>query len=158
MCRTLSEGRVSTIGFEGTFETSGPDETEEIGAKLGRSLQGGEVVSLIGELGTGKTTFIRGMARGMGVAESDAVRSPSYTLVLRYNGPRPLLHLDAYFMKSLEDLDLCTMEDALERGETVAIEWGEKVESRLPERSIIVQFEHLALNRRRIRISRGCHD
>ena len=90
--------------------------------------------------------------------ESDAVRSPSYTLVLRYNGPRPLLHLDAYFMKSLEDLDLCTMDDALERGETVALEWGEKVESRLPEQSIIVHFEHLALKRRRIRISRGRDD
>ena len=158
MCRTPSDGRASTIEFEGTFETTGPVETEEIGARLGSSMQGGEVVSLIGELGTGKTTFIRGMARGMGVTESDAVRSPSYTLVLRYNGPRPLLHLDAYFMKSLEDLDLCTMEDALERGETVAIEWGEKVESRLPEQSIIVRFEHLALKRRRIRISIGRDD
>jgi tRNA threonylcarbamoyladenosine biosynthesis protein TsaE len=111
-------------------------------------------VSLTGELGTGKTTFIRGMARGMGVEDSSAVRSPSYTLALRYNGPLPLLHLDAYFMKSHEDLDLCTLEDALERGEAVAIEWGDKVESRLPEPSILVCFEHLAPDRRRIRISR----
>jgi tRNA threonylcarbamoyladenosine biosynthesis protein TsaE len=117
-------------------------------------MTGGEVVVLVGELGTGKTTFIRGMALGMEVADPGAVRSPSYTLVIRYPGRRPLLHMDAYFMKSLEDLDLCTMEDALERRETVAIEWGDRVAERLPDHAIIVRIEHLGPTRRRIRIAR----
>ena len=142
-----------TIEFEGTFETSAPGETEALGERVGREMTGGEVVVLVGELGTGKTAFIRGMARGMNVADPGAVRSPSYTLVIRYPGPRPLLHMDAYFMKSLEDLDLCTMEDALERRDTVAIEWGDRVAERLPDPAIVVRIEHQGLGKRRIRIA-----
>jgi tRNA threonylcarbamoyladenosine biosynthesis protein TsaE len=120
---------------------------------VGRALTGGTVVVLKGDLGTGKTTFIRGLAQGLGVEDPESVKSPSYTLVLRYAGSKPLLHMDAYFMRSLEDLELCGMEDALADGDIVAVEWGERIEARIPKRAVWVQLAHLSPNQREIRIT-----
>lgn len=102
-------------------------ETERVAAELGALLTGGECVLLSGELGAGKTTFIRGLARGLGVDDPAGVHSPSYTLVNRYPGSVSLLHVDAYFMHSAEDLDLCGFEDALARGDVVVIEWADRI-------------------------------
>jgi tRNA threonylcarbamoyladenosine biosynthesis protein TsaE len=109
---------------------------------------------MIGELGAGKTTFIRGLARGLGVEDPLSVKSPSYTLVLSYPGPLPLLHVDAYFMKSQDDLDLCGMDDALAAGHVVVIEWADRVLDRLPRQRIIVSIEHLGTDEREILITR----
>jgi len=147
------EERATITRFEGQFDTGGPEETQALGARLGRSLKGGEIVALFGELGSGKTTFIRGLARGLGVRDLSQVKSPSYTLVLSYPGPLPLLHLDAYFMHSPDDVDLCGMEEfLLERG-VVAVEWAERVSSRLPAGTISVEMRHTGLDRRGIRIA-----
>lgn len=144
-----------TTGFDLPRETitKGPEGTEALGERVAAFLEGGEILALCGELGSGKTTFVRGLARGLGVKDPFAVKSPSYTLHLRYLGHPPLLHLDAYFMRSLEDVDLCGMEDALARREVVVVEWGERVEERLPKDAWVVRFEHVAPDLRRIRIS-----
>jgi tRNA threonylcarbamoyladenosine biosynthesis protein TsaE len=118
-------------------------------------LQGGEVIPLTGALGAGKTTFIRGMARGLRVEDPDEVRSPSYTLVIRYPGPKPLLHLDAYFMKHSEDLYLCGMEDALAARDVVVIEWGDRVEDHLPEVAWAIEITRLSPESRTFRFRKG---
>jgi len=137
-----------------TNETFGQAETESLGEELGSELAGGETVVLTGELGTGKTAFIRGLARGLGVDDPDHVRSPSYALMLRYKCRVPLLHIDAYFMKCSEDLDLCGIEDALARGDVVAVEWGDRVASGLPRDSILVSIRQLAPERREVTVRR----
>jgi tRNA threonylcarbamoyladenosine biosynthesis protein TsaE len=148
------EERDTITRFEGEFETRGALETENVGAELARTLKGGETIALFGELGSGKTTFIRGLARGLGVADASSVKSPSYTLVLSYPGRLPLLHLDAYFMHSPDDVDLCGMDEFLARGGVVAVEWAERVTARLPKGALSVELEHQGLNERRIRIGR----
>jgi len=82
-----------------------------------------------GELGTGKTTFIRGLAQGLGAVDSGAVHSPSYTLVNTYPGAIPLIHIDAYFMHTAEDLLLCGYGEAVAAGGVIAIEWADKLET-----------------------------
>lgn len=129
-----------------------PEETLDLGISLALVLQGGETLALSGELGAGKTTLIRGLAQGLGVEDMDSVKSPSYTLVLHYPGQRPLLHLDAYFMESGEDLDLCGMHDALIRNEVVVVEWGDRVRQWLPKDTVFIQMTHVDPFSRRIRI------
>ncbi|MBU0754065.1 MAG: tRNA (adenosine(37)-N6)-threonylcarbamoyltransferase complex ATPase subunit type 1 TsaE, partial [Planctomycetes bacterium] len=109
----------------------------------------------VGGLGAGKTTFIRGLARGLGVEDPMSVKSPSYTLVIDYPGTIPLLHIDAYFMKSEADLNLCGMEEALSSGKVVAIEWADRVFERLPGSTIMVTLDLLDLEQRGITIAAG---
>jgi tRNA threonylcarbamoyladenosine biosynthesis protein TsaE len=148
-------GRDTITAFDTQYRTRGAGETEAKAEELARILEGGEVVALVGELGAGKTTFIRGIARGLGVVDPLSVKSPSYTLVLAYPGPKPLLHVDAYFMKSPDDLDLCGVDDALMEGQVVVVEWADRVMERLPERRILVSIEHLGAEEREIRITGG---
>lgn len=117
-----------TIPSEGRFTSSSAEETVALGARLGSLLEGGENVLFVGELGAGKTTFIRGLAQGLGAENSGAVHSPSYTLVNTYPGAIPLIHIDAYFMHTAEDLLLCGYEEAVAAGGVIAIEWADKLE------------------------------
>ena len=127
-----------------------------LGSRLGILLKGGECVLLTGELGAGKTAFIRGLARGLGVDDAGAVHSPSYMLVNHYTGPVPLTHIDAYFMRFDEDLELCGFEDAIARRDVVAVEWADRLDSLVfsmtagPTGVISVRLEHVAENERKI--------
>jgi tRNA threonylcarbamoyladenosine biosynthesis protein TsaE len=108
-----------------------PEDTEAAGETLGRLVQSGDVVALTGDLGAGKTLFVRGLARGLGVPER-RVTSPSFTLVNEYRGGRlPLYHVDLYRLEreaELEDIGL----DDLYRQEGVAVEWPERVPGAAP--------------------------
>ncbi len=122
------------------FFTRGPEQTRRLGMRLGALLQRGDVIFLSGDLGSGKTTLVQGIARGWG--SLDAVTSPTFILVNAYRRPdgQALHHLDAYRMQTAleaEDLDLNLM---IERGPLV-LEWPERIESVLPE-------DHLTFNLR----------
>lgn len=106
--------------------TRGPMETEAFAEKLGKRLQSGTVLALFGDLGAGKTTFVRGLARGLGVI--GGVSSPTYTIVNEYPGPIPLFHFDMYRLGSADELFEIGWEDYLGRGGVMAIEWSERVE------------------------------
>jgi tRNA threonylcarbamoyladenosine biosynthesis protein TsaE len=125
------------------------DATAELGAGLGRSLQAGSLVLLEGELGAGKTAFVRGLAAGLGV-EDDQVSSPTFTLVQEYRGRLPLLHADLYRITVAESDDLGLDELGLQG--VVAIEWAEKL-SRRPAGAIEVVIEVGGDDRRRITIT-----
>ncbi len=140
-----------TTSSEPSYVSKSSAETEALGAGLGKTLKKGDLLLLSGELGSGKTVFIRGLARGIGVADPGAVHSPSYTLVNRYPGdPLSLTHIDAYFMRSGEDLDLCGFEEALEGGDVVAIEWADRLSASFPARSVRVHLVHGGEDIRRI--------
>ncbi len=103
------------------------EETYEFGSSLARQLQGGELIVLEGELGTGKTVFVRGLAAGLEIPPED-VWSPTFTLVHEYKGSRvSLFHVDLYRLSSAEEIATLGLEDLLGSGAIVAVEWGERL-------------------------------
>ena len=108
------------------YTTVSPAETEELGAALARRLKAGSVVAFTGDLGAGKTAFVRGMARGLGITAR--VTSPTFTIVNEYEGGRcPLFHFDMYRLSSSDELFDIGWEDFLRRGGICAVEWSENI-------------------------------
>ena len=137
------------------FITNSPEETEKVGAALGKILIPGTVLAYRGDLGAGKTAFTRGLARGLGYAEP--VTSPTYTIVNEYLGGRmPLFHFDMYRLASSDDLWDIGWEDYLERGGVCAVEWSENIEDAL-EDAILITIHKTGENSRRIEIEGGEH-
>ena len=129
-------------------ETSAPEETEAAGEELGRRLRKGDLVLLKGELGAGKTTFVRGIARGTGSTAS--VASPTFQLVRVYPGRLQLAHVDLYRLEKGEELRDLSLDELLDAG-AVVVEWGDRIE--VPDAALI-EIEHLGGDRRRIRNER----
>lgn len=113
-----------------TVTTTSPDETRIIGAALGPVLLPGDVISLSGDLGAGKTVFAQGLATALGV--EDRVTSPTFTIVHQYDGRFPIIHVDVYRLDSFQDLLDIGFEDFLDPAAIVLVEWGEAVEQLLP--------------------------
>ena len=107
------------------FRSKSESETEAIGEAFARGLPDGAVVAMYGELGAGKTAFVRGMARGMGI--DCRVSSPTFTIVNEYPGKRELIHFDMYRLSSADELFDIGWEDYLARGAVCAVEWSENV-------------------------------
>jgi tRNA threonylcarbamoyladenosine biosynthesis protein TsaE len=104
--------------------TASPEETEAVGEELAAGLGVGDLLLLAGELGAGKTTFVRGLARGLGV--TSAVQSPTFQLVRVYPGRVQLAHVDLYRLESGADLGDLGLDDLLDQG-VVAVEWGDRL-------------------------------
>ena len=132
------------------FITTSESETEALGAKLAASLPGGSVVAMYGDLGAGKTAFVRGMARGMGLQVR--VSSPTFTIVNEYLGERELIHFDMYRLSGADELFEIGWEDYLNRGAVCAVEWSEKVEDAFFGDEIRVRIEKLSDTGRKITI------
>ena len=114
-------------------------ETEALGEELARRLEPGAVVAFSGDLGAGKTAFVRGMARGLGIGER--VTSPTFTIVNEYEGGRlPLFHFDMYRLGSADELYDIGWEDYLVRGGVCAVEWSENIRKALEEGCILVDI------------------
>ena len=125
-------------------------ETEAAGERFARTLPEGAVVALYGDLGAGKTAFVRGMARGMGI---DArVSSPTFTIVNEYLGARELYHFDMYRLGSADELFDIGWEDYLSRGGVCAVEWSENVEDAFEGDQICVRIEKTGDGERTITI------
>ena len=132
------------------FLSNSPEETEKIGAELGRRLPPGTVIAFRGDLGAGKTAFTRGLAQGLGIRER--VTSPTYTIVNEYlTGRLPLFHFDMYRLGSADDLFDIGWEDYLERGGVCAVEWSERVAEALTG-AVTVTIEKTGDTARRITI------
>lgn len=112
-----------------------PNQTEEYAMRLGKRLNGGEVIAFFGGLGMGKTRFTAGLAKGMGIDEY--VSSPTFALVNEYEGEIPLCHFDMYRITTFDDLCSTGFFDYLDNGSVLAIEWSENIESALPEDKLI---------------------
>ena len=127
-------------------------ETRKIGAHLGKELGQGEVVCLIGEMGTGKTSLAQGIARGLGV--EDWLTSPTFIIINEYKGRLPLYHFDLYRLGKAEELVDLGYEDYFYGEGVSVVEWAEKIKSLWPEKRREIYLERLEENSRRIRIVR----
>jgi len=136
-----------------TIDTTGEAATSDAGQRLGETLRPGAVVLLTGQLGAGKTAFVRGMALGLG-ASADEVSSPTFTLIQEYRGGRLTLHhVDLYRLQPVEIDDL-GLDELISGGDVVAIEWAERWAGRPAAGAIEVAIADAGEDRRRIEIRR----
>lgn len=135
-------------------ETSGPAETEALGAELAAGLRPGDVVLVNGDLGTGKTTLVRGAARALGV--SDPVTSPTFSIGHRYRGDAVVVsHLDLYRLGGLSDEDPGLLADYVGDGRIAFVEWPGVAGGELPPARVRVALAHAGGDRRRIELVLG---
>ena len=134
-----------------TCTTNSPEETEALGASLAQELEPGAVLAFTGDLGAGKTAFVRGLARGLGCP--GRVTSPTFTIVNEYEGGRmPLFHFDMYRLGSADELFDIGWEDYLSRGGVCVVEWSENVAAAFDGSEVRVEIEKLSDTARRIKI------
>lgn len=131
-----------------SLRTSSAAETRELGAKLASELEAGDVVLLIGGLGAGKTTFVQGVAEGLGVTED--VTSPTFTLCQVYNGRLKVLHADLWRLERLAEVVDLALEEGLEEGGVLLVEWGEGAEPLYGEDALTVTIEEGATESERL--------
>lgn len=122
-----------------TVATKSADDTREVGAALASLARSGDVVLLSGDLAAGKTTFVKGFARGLGVDEQ--VVSPTFTLVRTYKGRLPLVHCDVYRLENLDEVGDLDLPEWLDDGGVAVIEWGEVVAPVLPADFLDLRIE-----------------
>lgn len=135
------------------FITHSEKETEALGESLASEFKDGTVLAMYGDLGAGKTAFVRGLAKGMGL--SCRVSSPTFTIVNEYEGERELIHFDMYRLSSSDELFDIGWEDYLARGAVCAVEWSENVDDAFFGDELIVRIEKLSDNDRKITIGEG---
>ena len=133
------------------FFTKNELETEALGQRLAESIEGGAVIAMYGDLGAGKTAFVRGMARGMGLTHC-RVSSPTFTIVNEYLGERELIHFDMYRLSSADELFDIGWEDYIARGAVCAVEWSENVEDAFYGDEIVVSIRKTGDTERAITI------
>ncbi|MDR1734534.1 MAG: tRNA (adenosine(37)-N6)-threonylcarbamoyltransferase complex ATPase subunit type 1 TsaE [Oscillospiraceae bacterium] len=125
--------------YKQVFITKSPQETENIAARLAASLKAGDLIALYGDLGAGKTAFVRGLACGLHCRAED-VTSPTYTILQTYPGRIPLMHFDMYRITSAEDLESTGYYDMLGTEAILAVEWPENIAGELPQRHYTVHL------------------
>ena len=122
------------------FKTESPEETQALGEKLGETLKRGDVIALIGDLGTGKTCLTQGIARGVGIASGEVVNSPSYILINEYNGIVPIYHIDLYRLENSEEIAELGLSEYVEGDGICIIEWAERMAEALPDTCIKIHI------------------
>ena len=139
------------------FESFTPEDTFTIGKKLAETVRPGEIYTLNGDLGVGKTVFTKGLAAGLGIKEP--VTSPTFTILQEYESGRlPLYHFDVYRIGDPEEMDEIGYEDYFYGRGICLIEWAELIEEQIPEEAFAVYIEKdrdTGLDYRRIRIEKG---
>lgn len=141
---------------KGTFEivTVSAGETVELGCRIGSALEGGEVIGLVGNLGSGKTHLIKGIAKGAGAAEEGFVNSPTFVIMNEYlsdAGGLDVYHIDAYRIESIREFEMLGFDELCYRRSVVVIEWADKVEAALSDIDCVrVELSHVDENRRKI--------
>ena len=129
--------------------SSSVEETQAFGERLGRLLRAGDVVALRGELGSGKTTLIQGLARGLGL-NPNAVKSPTFVLMREHPGAVPLIHIDGYRLEGPPSIAWLDLDLLFAPQKITVVEWAERFEGLLPEAAVELRLAHVSANRRRI--------
>jgi tRNA threonylcarbamoyladenosine biosynthesis protein TsaE len=133
--------------------THSAEETMELGRTLALELEPPKIVLLRGDLGAGKTTLVKGIAKGFQAAEEEDVTSPTFTLVHEYRGPRVnVYHVDLYRIDTPRQLETLGLDDLLDERSVLLIEWGEKFARLVEERDVEIGLERMGENERRVRI------
>jgi len=127
-----------------------PEQTRVLGRKIGRLLGAGSVLALRGDLGSGKTVFVQGLADGLDVPDTCYVTSPTYTLINEYPGRLPLFHVDLYRLYELLDMEEIGLYDILREKNVTAIEWAERLQGDMPREYLSVEFTIMGDKSRKI--------
>jgi tRNA threonylcarbamoyladenosine biosynthesis protein TsaE len=137
-----------TQHFEFSFFSSSSGDTVERGKQLGAHLTAGSVIGLVGDLGAGKTCFIKGIAEGLNNTPANEVTSPTFTILQEYPGPVPLYHFDAYRLSGSHDLEAIGFEDYVGTDGVAVIEWADRISDALPGDAIMIRLEAISENER----------
>jgi tRNA threonylcarbamoyladenosine biosynthesis protein TsaE len=140
-----------------TFLSASDQETIRLGQRLGAFLAQGDLVALVGELGSGKTWFTKGLALGLGVNPDTIITSPSFTLVNEYKARYTFYHMDFYRLENLPELLSAGLEEYLYNGGVVVLEWADRWPEILPEKRVTVQFDIIDDHQRKITFSGRHH-
>ena len=134
------------------FISASAAETEAAGTRLAEKIQGGDVLALVGDLGAGKTQFVKGLAKGLG--SKDVVTSPTFTLLHEYQGDRlPIYHFDFYRIESLAALRAIGFDELVFGGGVTVIEWADRFAEAIPSPARWIRFEIVSGDQRRIDLS-----
>ncbi len=139
------------------YESYSPEDTERIAAEFAQSLQGGEFIAMYGDLGAGKTAFVKGVAKALGVTRN--VTSPTFTIVNEYEGRLPLYHFDVYRIADPDEMYEIGYDEYISGGGVCFVEWSELIEELFPERYIrltILKDEDKGYDYRKIIIEEVC--
>ncbi len=131
--------------------TGSEAETRQLGERLGRLLEGGDFITLTGELGAGKTQFTKGIAGGLGVASARYLGSPTYTLMNQYTGRVPLYHFDLYRLEGPDDIYDLGFDDYFHGDGVVVVEWADRLGETLPTERLDIIISYLSDEGRLIR-------
>jgi len=133
-----------------TVVTGSDPETRRWGARLARLLCGGEIIGLVGELGAGKTCFVRGVAQGLKVNKNAWIRSPSFTLINEYEGRLPIYHIDLYRIGSREEAEGLNLREYLYGDGVSLVEWFEHLPAEDADEYLELRMTHAGGNRRKL--------
>ena len=139
-----------------TYNTVSDRETIKLGQKLGAVLNEGDVIALVGELGSGKTWFAKGIAIGLGISPGTVITSPSFSLLNEYEGRCTFFHMDAYRLESLSDFISAGLDEYFFQDGIVAMEWADRWPEILPDWRVKVEFAIVDDHLRKIILS-GYH-
>jgi tRNA threonylcarbamoyladenosine biosynthesis protein TsaE len=139
--------------MEMDITSESPEQTIELGRKIGQQLKGGEIIAVCGPLGSGKTHFIKGIAAGTGAQDRKRVTSPTFVIVNEYKGGLDIYHVDAYRLNSLDEFEMIGFDDFCYPGSVVLIEWADKIEAALQTMDYIrIEITHAGKTKRKIHI------
>lgn len=136
-----------------TYSTVSDDETVNLGRKLGASLGEGDVIALVGELGSGKTWFTKGIGLGLDISSDTIITSPSFSLVNEYEGRYTFFHMDGYRLESLSDFLSAGLDEYLHQDGVVALEWADRWPEILPDWNLKVEIVIVDERSRKITLS-----
>jgi tRNA threonylcarbamoyladenosine biosynthesis protein TsaE len=133
--------------------TNSPEETVDLGRRIGSQLKGGEVIGVCGLLGSGKTHLIKGIAAGAGAEDSRRVNSPTFVMVNEYAGRLDIYHIDAYRLNSVAEFEMLGFDEFCYQESVVLIEWADKIESALNAINYIrIELFHVGKTKRKIHV------
>jgi tRNA threonylcarbamoyladenosine biosynthesis protein TsaE len=142
----------SSLKHKVVIQTKKVSETIRIGKTIGSYLLPGDVVALVGELGAGKTQFIKGLAAGAGIGNPTYISSPSFTLINEYPGKIPLYHVDLFRLEREKEAEELGLEEYFQSGGITAIEWADKIPSLLPKKNLLIRIAYVEKNTRSLEI------
>jgi tRNA threonylcarbamoyladenosine biosynthesis protein TsaE len=141
--------------MKGKYVTHSAEETHDLGKSFGQSLRAGDIIAFFGDLGAGKTTFIRGLVDGIGCIDMREVCSPTFTFLNIYPGGKMVFHFDLYRLPREEEFFAAGFDEYFEAGGICCVEWAEKIASSLPPHAITITLAYLSEQTRQIEISAG---
>ncbi|MCM8778578.1 MAG: tRNA (adenosine(37)-N6)-threonylcarbamoyltransferase complex ATPase subunit type 1 TsaE [Candidatus Omnitrophica bacterium] len=134
-----------------TIITESERDTQKLGERLGKNLKAGDILALVGELGSGKTVLVKGIAQGLGIPSS-LINSPSFVLIREYPSSLNLYHFDLYRLKDPREIESLGWEEYRDKRGVLVIEWADRMEKLLPDEYLYIGIEILDEKRRKINL------